>query len=832
MSTKSADPTPEFMESGTPPAVGRLKWTRLRVNEVLCLGLLTCLNVAFFAEVLFTPRTFFVRDVSTFHYPLKKLVTEAYAQGEWPLWNPYIQMGQPLLANPNSMAVYPGQLLFQFLPFETAFELHFVVHCILAGMGAFCLARMLNLSLQAAFLSAAIYNFSGLTLSAVNLFNILPVVAFLPWLTTALLWLTSRPSVACGCFTALLLGSFFLLLEPLSTLTTALFLFVLVGAFIWKSGQVSSSWLRLSGIILMLLLAALLIAAVQIVPTLELVQFSGRKGGLGFSEATFWSLHPVQLLQTLCPKILGEYFHLEAPVPWAARFFDQREPYLLSCYVGGMTLLLAAWGAWRTKCDWRTRSLVAAMVSSILLALGRHTPVYSGLFEWVPIFRYGRFPVKFLFAANLGLALLAGTGWASLQSSEDPSRSRGFRRRGIMLLLTLSVVLTALYGESAWRLLGAARTAVGEFQWSGGSEPVTVGADLVFSGLRHIHLHLGMFAALLLLRSWSAVRPNVLGVAVLLAVLLDLWSANLWINPPGDSRLYETAPVAQYLQKRSKADGPFRIYRFEPPRLSEHPSIRYETDSVIWISLYRKLTLFPFLAAKDHIAYSLFPSVDRLETPLIQQLNHELEKSTALSDRLRLLSGLNVRYIVSPVELANEKLSLEALFRVNSDQPLRLYALNGFARRAFIVSTQPELANASSVDSQSQFPKSNGQNRPGLELDRSLNGSSVKVTKYSNGKVDLEVESPQAGLLVLMDNDYPGWMARVDAEQRPIQAIYPACRAVAIPAGKHKVAFSYEPLGFRWGLRISVIALLLVSTTLGTCLIARSVQAAKPVSQG
>ena len=128
MSTKSADPAPEFIKSGPPAAVGRLKWPRVRLHEALCLGLLACLNVAFFAEVLFTNRTFFVRDVSTFHYPLKKLVTEAYAHGEWPLWNPYIQMGQPLLANPNCMAVYPGQLLFQFLPFETAFELHFVIH--------------------------------------------------------------------------------------------------------------------------------------------------------------------------------------------------------------------------------------------------------------------------------------------------------------------------------------------------------------------------------------------------------------------------------------------------------------------------------------------------------------------------------------------------------------------------------------------------------------------------------------------------------------------------------------------------------------------------------
>lgn len=95
MSTKSADPMPESMQSGPPVVPSRLKWTRLRSHEAFWIGVLACMNVAFFAEVLFTDRTFFVRDVSTFHYPLKKLVTEAYARGEWPLWNPYIQMGQP-----------------------------------------------------------------------------------------------------------------------------------------------------------------------------------------------------------------------------------------------------------------------------------------------------------------------------------------------------------------------------------------------------------------------------------------------------------------------------------------------------------------------------------------------------------------------------------------------------------------------------------------------------------------------------------------------------------------------------------------------------------------
>ena len=196
---------------------------RVFSNELFWAGLLVVLNLVFFSDALLTDKTFFFRDVSFFHYPLKRLVTEAYSKGEWPLWNPYIQLGQPLLANPNTMALYPTQILFQVLPFQNAFELHFVLHCILSGIATFYLARALGFSLYSSFLSAAIYNFSGVTLSFVNLFNILPVVAFLPLLTLSLIKILQGITLARLAITSFLFSLFFLLLEPLSSITIALF---------------------------------------------------------------------------------------------------------------------------------------------------------------------------------------------------------------------------------------------------------------------------------------------------------------------------------------------------------------------------------------------------------------------------------------------------------------------------------------------------------------------------------------------------------------------------------------------------------------------------------
>jgi hypothetical protein len=181
--------------------------------------MLILFNGIFFFDVIFTDKVFFLRDVANFHYPLKKLVTEAYARGEWPLWNPYFQMGQPLLANPNSMALYPTQILFHLMPFEKAFNLHIVLHCVLGGLATFFLARVFKLSLQGAFFSAVIYNFCGVTLSFLNVFNILPVVAFLPGLAWAFCRFMERFTWLrlAGC--AILLAFFLLLLEPTSTIT-------------------------------------------------------------------------------------------------------------------------------------------------------------------------------------------------------------------------------------------------------------------------------------------------------------------------------------------------------------------------------------------------------------------------------------------------------------------------------------------------------------------------------------------------------------------------------------------------------------------------------------
>ncbi len=70
----------------------------------------------------------------------------------------------------------------------------------------------------------------------------------------------------------------------------------------------------------------------------------------------------------------------------------------------------------------------------------------------------------------------------------------------------------------------------------------------------------------------------------------------------------------------------------------------------------------------------------------------------------------------------------------------------------------------------------------------------------------LEVETTGPALLLLTENFYPAWRARVDAEPTPILRADLTFRAVPVPSGKHEVELVYRSGLFAGSLAISAAA--------------------------
>src|ERR1035437_4120220 len=79
-------------------------------------------------------KNFLITDSVRQQYPWKNLVITAEKNFNLPLWNPYNFAGIPLLANFQSGAFYPFNIIFFILPFSISWSLLILLQPLLAGI--------------------------------------------------------------------------------------------------------------------------------------------------------------------------------------------------------------------------------------------------------------------------------------------------------------------------------------------------------------------------------------------------------------------------------------------------------------------------------------------------------------------------------------------------------------------------------------------------------------------------------------------------------------------------------------------------------------------------
>jgi hypothetical protein len=68
------------------------------------------------------------------------------------------------------------------------------------------------------------------------------------------------------------------------------------------------------------------------------------------------------------------------------------------------------------------------------------------------------------------------------------------------------------------------------------------------------------------------------------------------------------------------------------------------------------------------------------------------------------------------------------------------------------------------------------------------------ITAYTSDRVEVAVDAPDGGTLVLSDAYYPGWTATVDGAAAALYRADVMFRGVPLTAGRHTVVFEYKPV--------------------------------------
>jgi hypothetical protein len=803
------------------------------------IGLLGLIGALYLWELVTMWGVPFARDMQMFFIPQKHLLWEALQDGRVPLWTPHIGTGAPLLANFQSGAFYPPDWLYAVMPFFPAFNLLVVFHFLLGGFGAYLLARKVKMAPTPAFATAVALMLGGYFASLLNLINALQGAAWAPAVCYVVLDHLERRSVASLLRLILVTTLALLAGEPQSFLLTlaAATVVGVLGLSRDERLRRRTPTLLLSTSIAVLFVTGL--AMIQVLPTLEYIQESGRAGGgLIYGEASAYSLSPIRLLHLIVPADYSDpvySFGIRSTI-------SRTDPWLFSVYLGALCAPLIYF-AWRNR-DRRREVAAWTLIGAlgVVIALGGHTPVYRWLFDHFPGFSMFRFPEKYFFFTGLAAAFLTGYG------VEELLEGRRRRLEGLIGGLLLAVLVTARV------MFHFSRSAIETYVARFNNDRMMSDFDFPFriwgENLTKLVLVMAIGFLLIWLYRRATISRAVFGVLFVTLITADLLVAHRDLTPVVDRSFYEATPL---LAEHLPLDEVQRDYRFRATGFAEQPNrtrmargVALDAQKWMWQQTFQPNTgQLRGLLQPDHWDamkprryrdkwdfYRILPEAFRRWNLLrlnsvkyvysLEGLAHEGYAREIALDSLpgrlyELIDPLPRSYVVpNAVYFADEVAMLNAMLLPGFDPHVQVTLLDPSRRPSESPETpaDTDLDTDSGALSSSIFP----------ETSSSISERRVLPARFVTDEpeeVRLRVDAEAPGFLVLTDSYYPGWHAFVDDEEREIRLANFFFRAVELRPGDREVVFRYLPPAYRRGRVISLLTLLLGGSALLVCVLLR-----------
>ncbi|RKX97525.1 MAG: hypothetical protein DRP55_08935, partial [Spirochaetes bacterium] len=367
-------------------------------------------NLFLFREIVFKGHLLGGTDFISFYLEMKHfLYIQLHKYHSIPFWNPYIFGGMPFLAHFESTIFYPLDLLFWIIRPQKAYGYTMFIHVYLAGIFAYILARSFKISKTGSLITGTIYMCNGYLMAILFLGQMCPVQSYI-YLPIIIFYLNKALNSDDTIFYASIAGILWGIQILAGAPQNAFYSFITgIGFLLFHIRLSLKQNFKIIKITIYFFLLGVMLSAIQIIPSFELIQHSVRAALDSYEMVTIGSYPPEGIITTIMPYFFGSYIkntYWVKDIPWS---IPQQ-----NLYIGIVALVLIYFIRVHSSNNKRIYLFfLSLMALSILLALGRYTPIYKIIY-YIPGFNRFRAPSKIIALWMFSASILAGKGLDNL----------------------------------------------------------------------------------------------------------------------------------------------------------------------------------------------------------------------------------------------------------------------------------------------------------------------------------------------------------------------------------------------------------------------------------
>ena len=698
-------------------------------------------------------KNFLITDPIRQQYPWKELAINIEKNWELPLWNPYNFSGYPLLANFQSAAFYPLNILFSMPHFYLSWSFFILFAPLLAGIFLYLYLQNLGLNKWASVLGSISFSFSGFFVSWLEWGNVLHTALWLPLVLLSIDKTVSSikyPVLSIKNRNSLIWSFIFVFSLTSSFLAGHLQIFFYL--FVFSIAYLLARWVqfgrRLKTFLLFVICYLLFViaTAIQWFPTLQFIFLSGRSLDQIPWQNPGWFIPWQNLIQFISPDFFGNPATLNY---WGV--FNYGE---FIGYVGIIPLIFSLYALFLRK-DKKTFIFGSLFFISLIFSLPTILAKIPFFFN-IPLLNTSM-PTRLLFITDFSLAVLCALGLDYFLKTKN-------KKEIVYAVLSLMVIFLGIWifillGNKNLKLITEENLLVSR-------------NNFILPSVLLIVSSISIFLFVFIKKTPSYFRLFFITFILTITIFDLLRFAWKYDSFTKKEYLFPDTQIISFLKKNI---GFSRFMTADSRILPPNFSILYKLQSVdgydpLYLRRYGEL-----IAASDRGKPNIDPPLgfNRIITP------HNYES--------RIIDLLGVKYALSLSDISSDKLK-----KIFQEGETRLYENKNVIPRVFFVE-KTRVAKNKHESIKFLFDVSDYSKEAVVEDTNVINSSwrvgDAKIIDYLPNRVVIETENSEKGFLLLTDTFYPTWKAEIDGQKTKIYLADFNFRGIIVPKGNHRIIF-------------------------------------------